>query len=187
MSLPQTKNASEPIIGLGNINANLRVYIENIPPLPQYQNLTLVNPMQNGDIQQIGQLTGNHWRKIFNVFAKLLFEYHPEKFVTWQNLRDESLLQKQSNACLLFSGVTFEEIKLEDVHSTESKMITIIMGKTYANKLGIDKHCYWLSESFAINATKNIIICPYFDYRQLSNIKITQLVQLIKQLEANLE
>lgn len=185
MPLPQTKNASEPVIGLGNINANLRVYIENIPPLPQYQNLTLVNPIQNGDIQQIGQLTGNHWRKIFNVFAKLLFEYNPQNFVTWQNLRDESLLQKQSNTCLLFSGVTFEEIKIGDTNANKSKMITIIMGKTYANKLGIDKHCYWLSESFAINTAKNIIICPYFDYRQLSNIKVTQLVQLIKQLEAN--
>ena len=56
------------------------------------------------------------------------------------------------------------------------------MGKTYANKLGLAEQALWLNEFFAINKTTNTIVCPYFDYRQLSNIKISQLANLIKKL-----
>jgi len=170
--------------GFGATNATINVYIENIPPLPEYQELSSVNALQPGDVARIGQLTGNHWRKIFNVFAKLLFEYSPQNFTSWQLLRDEYLLQVNSNEQLLFSPVSFDELKEKQNADQTNHTISLIMGKTYANKLGIDEHCYWLSESFAINTKKRIIICPYFDYRQLSNIKITQLVQLMKQLEA---
>jgi len=168
-------------IGLGANKAHIHVYIENIPPLPEYQQLSSVMPLQAGIIKEIGQLTGNHWRKIFNVFAKLLFEYNQHTYLTWQALRDNYLLQTHSNECLLFSNIGLDEIH---VKSTTDKhaAITLIMGKTYANKLDISEHCYWVSEHFAINTKRNIIVCPYFDYRQLSNIKITQLVQLMKQL-----
>lgn len=169
--------------GFGATNAKIQVYIENTPPLPEYQELSLIKPLEVNDVARIGQLTGNHWRKIFNVFAKLLFEYSPNNFTTWQSLRDEYLLQVQSNEQLIFSPISYEEI-ITKKDDQSYNVISLIMGKTYANKLGIDEYCYWLSESFAINTKKRIIICPYFDYRQLSNIKITQLVQLIKQLEA---
>lgn len=171
-------------IGFGSATAQLRVYIENIPPLSEYQNLRSVVPLQPGEIKGIGQLTGNHWRKIFNVFAKLLHEYKPNNYSSWQNLREEYLLQKDGNESLLFSTPCYDEIKQNEQLIKKDKIITIIIGKTYAGKLGLTEHCYWLSESFAIDTTTNLIICPYFDYRQLSNIKITQLVQLIKQLEA---
>jgi hypothetical protein len=175
-------------IGFGVNKAKIHVYIENIPPLPEYKELSSINPLQIGDINRIGQLTGNHWRKIFNVFAKVLFEYHPQNFTSWQSLRDEYLLQSHSNECLVFSPTYLSEIKRTKRNSCdekeEVKVISIIMGKTYAKKLGVAESSYWLSESFAVNKYKNLIICPYFDYRQLSNVKITQLVQLIKQLEA---
>lgn len=172
-------------IGFGINKATIRIYIENRPPLIQYQNLSLVSPLKVDEINQIGQLTGNHWRKIFNVFAKLLFEYNTHDYNTWQVLRDKYLLQDHSKECLLFSTISFGDIELKNKESDSDKnIVTLVMGKTYAKKLGIDEHCYWLSESFAVNTDKNLIICPYFDYRQLSNIKITQLVQLMKQLEA---
>lgn len=187
MSDNNTKNVQPKHIGFGVSNAKIRIYIENIPPLPEYEELTSIHPLEVEDIHRIGQLTGNHWRKIFNVFAKILYEYNTLNFTSWQSLRDEYLLQKHSNECLIFSPVYFDEIKSNKENSNdehkESKTISIIMGKTYAKKLAIAEKCYWLSESFAINEGKNLIICPYFDYRQLSNIKITQLVQLIKQLE----
>jgi len=180
--------ASPKHIGFGVSKAKIHIYIENIPPLPEYENLSSIHPLEVEDIHRIGQLTGNHWRKIFNVFAKLIFEYHPENFTSWQSLRDTYLLQKHSNECLIFSPVYFDQIKSNKENSDDkneaNKTISIIMGKTYAKKLAIAEKCYWLSESFAIHENKNVIICPYFDYRQLSNVKITQLVQLIKQLEA---
>lgn len=176
------KHTSSTLIGLGTNKATLRILIENTPPLPEYQQLSSVTPLKTDEVNQIGKLTGNHWRKIFNVMAKILFEYNTHHYKTWQILRDEYLLQKHSKECLLFSTMSVNDGYFK--HKDDSNVITLVMGKTYAKKLGIDEYCYWLSEQFAINTAKNIIICPYFDYRQLSNIKITQLVQLMKQLEA---
>ena len=60
-------------IGLGVQEAALQVYIANRPPLPEYEMLSKLQPMQPGDIARIAAETGNHWRKIFNVYAKLVF------------------------------------------------------------------------------------------------------------------
>lgn len=165
------------MIGIGSSNANIHIYIENTPPLPQYQALTSVTPLSPGDIANIAALTGNHWRKIFNVLAKLAFELTSEDHKTWQNLREQSLLQTNSNYCLYFSAPTTSQLSKPGIH--------IIMGKTYATLLNLHQSAHWLTPFFAINEQKKLIICPYFDYRQLSNIKITQLVGLINNLESN--
>lgn len=168
-------------IGLGSSDAYLSVYIENKPPLPEYENLSSLRPIAPLDIANIAQLTGNHWRKIFNVYAKLLFEINKRNCSSWQVLREEYLLQQHSHENLVFSPLTESDLTLNSMDSP-SPIIHMVMGKNYAKKLKVDSLCYWLSEDFAINESKKLIICPYFDYRQLSNIKITQLTQLIKQL-----
>ncbi len=159
-------------IGLGRDKSPLCIYIENIPPLEQYQSLQKVITLKEYDIYNIGQQTGNHWRKIFNVYAKLIFEINNGQHSTWQDFRDKDLLQSHSNENLFFSPPHFDTLSENQVH--------IIMGKTYAKKLNLDTQCFWLSEYFAINEEKRLIISPYFDYRQLSNIKIKQLASLIK-------
>ncbi|GHE84396.1 DUF6942 family protein [Thalassotalea profundi] len=161
------------MIALGNSNAKIKVYIENQPPLEPYQSLNYCLPLEKNDIATIAKETGNHWRKIFNVYAKLIFELSPQSYESWQQLRDLSLLQKSSDQCLVFSAPLLQQKPNE---------LTIIMGKGYAAKLGVAEKCDWLTPYFAINKSLNIIICPYFDYRQLNNQKITQLATLIKQL-----
>ncbi|WDE00004.1 DUF6942 family protein [Thalassomonas actiniarum] len=162
--------------GLGTANAVLKVYIENIPPLPQYQELSSLTAMKPGEIKTIADLTGNHWRKIFNVYAKLWQQLHPGCAGSWQQFRDEELLQAHSQQALLFSPPDFNC----NSNGKDSEHISIIMGRTYAAKTGIAEHCYWLSRDFAINESKKLIVSPYFDYRQLSNIKIEQLAGLIR-------
>ena len=133
----------------------------------------MITAMTVGEIADIASETGNHWRKVFNVYAKLMFELAPEQFFNWQALRDEQLLQGNQH-CLLFSApkiTTFDENKIH-----------IVLGKGYAEMLGLVNQCTWLSNDFAINKEQRLIICPYFDYRQLSNIKIKQLCRLIQQL-----
>ena len=159
-------------IGLGINSAQLCIYIENIPPLEQYLSLQKVTALHPHDIYNIGQQTGNHWRKIFNVYAKLVFEIGLCQHDTWQNFRDKELLQKHSNESLIFSPPNFDKLNPTRIH--------IVMGRTYAKTLHIDTRCFWLSKDFAINEGKKLIISPYFDYRQLSNIKISQLAKLIK-------
>jgi len=167
-------------VGLGNSNAKLLFYIRNRPPLSAYENLTHVKPLIADEISKICHETGNHWRKIFNVYAKLLFEMTPKQFMSWQDLRDKSLLQTQSDHCLLFSTPNVSESIISG--SQSSKKIHVILGKGYAEQLGLCNDCTWLSNDFAINVHLRFIICPYFDYRQLSNIKIIQLSGLIRQL-----
>lgn len=169
-------------IGLGTTSANIKVYIENIPPLPEYQELVALKPIEPNEISRIAHLTGNHWRKIFNVYAKLVFEFNTYDFSSWQELRDNYLLQSHSNESLIFSPLTTELLE-QNSSKDNQQTIHIVMGKAYAKKLKLDELCYWLSDDFAVNESKRFIICPYFDYRQLSNIKVSQLTQLIKQLK----
>lgn len=106
-------------IGLGDISDHdhltICIYIANRPPLPFYQDISNVHAIQDGEIAEIGKLTGNHWRKIFNVYAKLIYEFigkakhnlpnHPGLSVyfeqinhcsTWQEYRDTYLLKNGS-------------------------------------------------------------------------------------------
>ncbi|MGB2739743.1 MAG: hypothetical protein WBC60_04210 [Cognaticolwellia sp.] len=162
-------------IGLGNKSALLTFYIKNRPPLDLYQTLVSIKPLVRDEIAYICQETGNHWRKIFNVYAKLLFELTPAEFPSWQHLRDNLLLQEESEHCLLFSPPVFSTEKA-------SKKLHVVLGKGYAEQLNLANDCTWLSNDFAINRQLNLIVCPYFDYRQLSNVKITQLSGLIRQM-----
>jgi hypothetical protein len=168
--------------GLGNSSAQLNIYIDNIPPLDEYQTLTTCRPLQQGEIKMIADLTGNHWRKIFNVYAKLVYELTSPHYKSWQDFRDKALLQSHSNENLLLTLPA--EAVINNIEKTLNKIdhVSIIMGKTYATKLGLTNTCHWLSTDFAINTNKKLVICPYFDYRQLSNIKITKLCQLITSL-----
>lgn len=176
---------SNNTVGLGNNKANLCFYIKNRPPLTQYENLAHIRPMLDNEIATIGQQTGNHWRKIFNVYAKLLFELAPMQFSKWQHLHDDYLLQAHSNTCLLFSApnikVSNNAFTKEALVKTHNKL-HIILGKGYGESLALFENCTWLNNDFAVNFDEGIIICPYFDYRQLSNNKISQLVRLIQQL-----
>jgi hypothetical protein len=40
----------------------------------------------------------------------------------------------------------------------------------------------WLDDEFAIDKEHNLIVCPYFDYRQLSNNKIIRSIAIINRL-----
>jgi hypothetical protein len=95
---------------------------------------------------------------------------------TWQLYRDNYLLQSGSGTALLFSPPS---LYVEE----KNKPIQIIMGRTYAKQLinqgDITEPLTWLNDEFAIGKQSRIIVCPYFDYRQLSNLKITYLTQLI--------
>ncbi|OUS31372.1 hypothetical protein A9Q98_02910 [Thalassotalea sp. 42_200_T64] len=177
---------TKQLSGLGEISAALKVYVDNRPPLEQYQSLATMKLMVADEIADIGRLTGNHWRKIFNVYAKLCFELAPKHFHSWQELRDKSLLQKGSEQALLFNQASFINI-FNPANETKATDIHILMGRTYAAKLvqplPLSQNLLWLDNDFAINPDKRLIICPYFDYRQLSNLKISYLIKLIKSLQ----
>ncbi|MCJ8294120.1 MAG: hypothetical protein MJK15_06895 [Colwellia sp.] len=172
-------------IGFGDSDFNFAVYIENKPNVLEYQSLSTVEPLANGEINVINQACGNGWRKVFNVYAKLLYALDKKYFdfskqaPKWQDYRDKYLLQLQSKTALLFSAPQLEPSK---------DIVHIICGKGHAKALisngELNANLVWLDDEFAIDYQNKLIICPYFDYRQLSNIKIERLADLLRSLKA---
>jgi hypothetical protein len=173
-------------LGLGDADARFNVYIANQPDYPPLRQSTAVRALSDDDIAAIGQHCGNGWRKVFNVYAKLLFAlgdnpYTPQhSFTSWQQYRDESLLQAGSSTSLWFSPPQVNELPQQGLE--DKSKIHLVMGRTYGKSLNLRSSLTWLNSEFAIEHEQRLIICPYFDYRQLSNSKIIALVELIKQL-----
>ncbi len=162
-------------IGLGSKQATLKVYIANRPNYSHYPSLDTITPLSEGEIYQIGTACGNGWRKVFNVYAKFVFALghdHAKTFASWQQYRDKKLLQSNSDTSLLFSA---PDLTCNAIH--------IVMGRTYAKALLkqalSDVTLNWLDDEFAVCTTNKLIVCPYFDYRQLSNTKIIRLLELV--------
>lgn len=195
MTLDYSENEQETsMIGFGDTeNAWLTVYIANRPPLDEYEHLDELKPLNPTEVAYIAKETGNHWRKIFNVYSKLVFSYLSQKALTnihkntetsWQAYREHCLLQNGSKIRLLFNApsvdVIHSKIKCSDT-------IHLIMGKHYAQSTGFNEDhlegMVRLDSDFAIWPAKKLIVCPYFDYRQLSNIKIDRLIELMNSLE----
>lgn len=169
--------------GFGDSAALIRVYIVNRPPMGEYANLQAVQALHSGEIELINRYCGNGWRKVFNVYAKLLFALEAKQFTfsaqaaSWQQYRDQLLLQAGSGTALLFSP---PELK------PAAKTVHIIAGRTYAKTLldaGLPVQFNWLNNEFAVDKFNRLLVCPYFDYRQLNNEKLTFLAQLIKALD----
>jgi len=165
---------SAVVAGLGDPLARVRVYSANRPPLAAFSDIHTIRPLLADDIARIATETGNHWRKIFNVYAKWLFEWCEAEFCRWQQLRDVCLLQSGSNTSLLFSAPDFSQPALH-----------VVMGRQYAASLSLGQ-LKWLNDDFAINRKLGVIVCPYFDYRQLSNAKIVRLAELSRELSGGL-
>jgi hypothetical protein len=165
------------LIGLGSHHSSINFYIANRPPIDDYPHIHELRSLAIGELAHIVKHTSNHWRKAFNVYAKFLFDWYqlqnrkdlPE---TWQAYRDLKLFQQHSQEALLFSPPQF---------SKDSTTIHIIAGKTYAASLNLPS-LIWLDSYFAINTEYRLIVAPYPDYRQLSNERIAQLIELMKAL-----
>ncbi len=178
--------ATTTLIGLGDNDAQFNVYIGNRPDFDFDFKVSddNVHPMSKGEIYACGQACGNGWRKVFNVYAKLVFACASERlgskeYHCWQDYRDQKLLQLKSGTSLMFTPPSFAVPA-----APAPPAVHIIMGRTYANSLNLPHGLTWLDNEFAINHEHQIIVCPYFDYRQLSNIKIIRLVELIAELNA---
>ncbi|MEP4889124.1 MAG: hypothetical protein ABJV04_03790 [Aliiglaciecola sp.] len=172
-----TRNKLTALTGLGDKDALINVYTQNRPSFSFEVQEQELYPLQKGEIYAIGQACGNGWRKVFNVYAKLLFpllgHFHgvDQRYSTWQQYRDEELLQSGSHTALWFTPPKFEQ----------SDTLQIIMGRTYAKSLDLPNTLEWINQEFAIDLSHRIIVCPYFDYRQLSNHKILFMLELITQ------
>src|SRR5690606_20053982 len=150
-------------------------YIANRPPIDNYPGMDGLRGLAAGELSHIVKNTSNHWRKIFNVYAKFLFDWysrqaHDDLPLSWQEYRDTRLFQSSSHEALLFNAPQMND----DNHSFH-----IIAGKTYASTLLLPE-LTWLDAHFAVNKKSRIIVSPYPDYRQLTNERIARLISVMK-------
>ncbi|MFY8350648.1 DUF6942 family protein [Pseudoalteromonas sp. SSM20] len=165
-------------VGFGCNHYRIAFYVENAPLYSHFASPQNLIALPKGAIKEIGAKCGNGWRKQFNVFAKFIYTLHPsvfngrEKETTWQQYRDNHLLQQNSSTALLFSP---PDLSKENV-------LHIIAGRCYAKKLIntrlLNSELCWLNQEFAFNCEDKVLVCPFLDYRQLSNIKIDFLAQM---------
>ena len=81
------------MIGLGGNTPTLFMYIANRPAGARYQSLNSYEPLLAGELSAIVANNTNHWRKAFNVYAKVLWQLNwptvqqlPAS--SWQHYRD---------------------------------------------------------------------------------------------------
>ena len=169
------------MVGIGDPDYDFVVYIGNRPPMDEYSKRQGLMPAGEGELAGIGRETGNHWRKIINIYAKLGFMLDTKGFSSWQAYREGYLLRKGSQQALLFGDY---------IESGEREAVQLICGKTHAAMLlaksatdsEAESSMRWVDADFAIDPTRRLIVTPYFDYRQLSNAKLETLVSIINNL-----
>jgi hypothetical protein len=164
----------EKAIGFGSRKSGIKIYIANRPPIDDYPLLNNLRGLAAGELTHIVNNTSNHWRKVFNVYAKFLFDWYQQQGCTdlpdsWQIYREQTLFQAHSFEALLFSTPQLQ---------TADAAFHIVAGKTYAATLKLPS-LTWLDSHFAINKDHRVIVSPYPDYRQLSNARIASLIKLM--------
>ncbi len=158
------------VSGFGDNSPLLVVFAPHSPPGIQSDRSGDILPLTAKDLHQLVQAGGNHWRKIFNLYAKLLHGLTPLE-PDWQSCREHRLLRSGSACALVF----------EQGWRPEPGQLCVVMGQTYGRSLG------WLENDqvlpaehpFVQHPEQAVIVTPYFDYRQLSNARLASLIQHI--------
>lgn len=144
------------IIGYGNEHANVQFLLPTLPALLK----------DNQTIDDIVNINGNHWRKIFVIIAKLCCRQKQ-----WQKYRSEDLLNE---VYLNFS-----------LKPNFNKQLNIVCGKQHAQSIDIfNESLNWeiidQLKRVRINSKTSahrIIAAPYLDYRQFPNALIEEVVK----------
>jgi hypothetical protein len=159
------------LTGLGDTSPLLVICAPHFPPGIQPNPAQAISPLTGGELERLIREGGNHWRKVFTLYAKLLHGLTPLE-PDWQTCRDQRLLRSGSACALLFE------------HSCvpEQEQLCLVMGQTFGRTEG------WLAgdqtlpaeQPFVQHPEQAVIVTPYFDYRQLSNARLDSLIQLIR-------
>ena len=161
-------------VGFGSPESPIKIYIANRPPIDNYPIMQELRGMLPGEIDHIVRHTSNHWRKVFNVYAKFLFDWQTQTLnnvlTRWQDYREQAMFQDNSVASLLFTPPRFDDA---------TARFHIVAGKTYAASLNLPP-LVWIDQYFALNREHQLIVSPYPDYRQLSNDRTMTLITLMK-------
>ncbi len=139
---------------LGSPSPDIILYLPNPPLMPASGHAL--------DVVELINLNGNHWRKIFTIFAKLSA---PDD--DWRRYRDSELLTRKEAICF-------------DDSLIARNARHIVAGKASWVRLGLDQDNFHpLDDQQRSWQHKNVFLTPYLDYRQFPNALIAQLKPLL--------
>lgn len=171
-------------IGLGPEQFNVAIYLPHTPPSHFTQSLMTLRPLAEGELTTLITDGGNHWRKIINLAAKLGAALQPEWSLPWQDYRDQQLCRSTSDIALLFSAPP--RIALDQAPRSSApygtRAVSIVCGHGYCGRCYDGVEFQAINEDFSVNRAYKLIDSPYFDYRQLSNVKLDCLAALTQSL-----
>ena len=149
---------------------NIYYYLPNRPDYPGFKKNNLISKLKKNTVSKIIEKTGNHWRKIFSIMAKISWGLDQCEQVTWQDYR-ENVLFNSSKENIVFSNEIIN--KKNDVH--------LISGLKHFESFDLDiKKFRPISEDLKILRYENIYVVPYLDYRQFPNQLISDLIVNLK-------
>ncbi len=143
---------NKQLVSLGAVCPKIILHIDNQPLLPEAEatagQLT---------VPAVTAVNGNHWRKVFTVFAKLAAPYADD----WKQYRDTELLSGQ------------EAIHFGQPVAHEA--VILVAGKASWQRLGLDvQGMQAIGSGGGLYAQENLLCTPYFDYRQFPNAMIAE-------------
>ena len=147
----QPFNSDDPLKDyLGSKTAAIALYMANRPLLPP-----AIHRAGGLSVPELISMNGNHWRKIFTIFAKLVSNEDD-----WKTYRDDCLLQEREVICFT-DGLQ------------ESASFHLIAGKASWEYFGMDMTGFKaLDLEQRLWVKGNVMCTPYFDYRQFPNALI---------------
>lgn len=170
---------SEIKSGFGNRHAKWLLHIANRPDLAEFADDNF-RMLAIGEAKSVIENTSNHWRKVFSIMAKISFALFDTGCESWQQYRDTKLLTAEG----------FEAISYLPYQSGEHSSLAIVAGFQYASEQLADSQ---LVAHHKYNKLKRVIaepcfVTPYFDWRQLNNELLAQLINMmavqLEQVEA---
>lgn len=178
---------SNKIVGFGVIKQSPRLvlHIANRPPLDDFQH-DISRQLKLGEAASIIQQTGNHWRKVFSILAKMSFALFDTQCKTWQEYRDTKLLTEQGFEFIAFSSLTLTTEQLTEsiinLGSEPISYVSLVCGLSYAQSqldfLPLISHQKF--EKLKWSETQKCLVTPYFDWRQLNNDMLDVVISIIK-------
>lgn len=144
---------------LGSTHSKVVLYLPNPPSYIQNT---------NHSVDDLIRLNGNHWRKIFTIFAKLMVRQGD-----WKSYRSTQLLTQNE-------GIQFDHqlCKQANWHLVAGKVSWNTMGFEVADCDVLDSQ----QRAFKVRG-KNILLLPYLDYRQFPNGLIDEVRECLHQLD----
>jgi len=143
----------------------LILYIDKAPPFEGFEEF---KTFSRSDLTQVME-SGNHWRKIINIFAKLAFGLNSKDCGSWQEYRDRYLLRDGDEIILVNHQTLIED---SGIH--------LICGKNQFESMDLEEAAFQsLDTEGKVRVCENVIQTPYFDYRQFPNKLIDELVQYL--------